>query len=141
MASSETQKKEAIMAKGRLEHVNISVSDADRTARFLQGLTGWHRRWEGSTMNGGHTVHLGDDDAYLAIYSNRQVTGGFAKGAPMNHIGIAVEDLDAAEALVMAEGFEPFSHGQYDPGPRSFYFFDRDGIEFEVVQYGAPPAP
>ena len=140
MAASETQNKEAIMAKGRLEHVNISVSDADRTARFLEGLTGWHRRWEGPAMNGGYTIHLGDDEAYLVIYSNPQVTGGFAKGAPMNHIGIAVDDLDAAEALVVAEGFEPFNHGAYDPGPQSFYFFDRDGIEFEVVQYQQPPA-
>ena len=41
MAAFETHKKEAIMAKGRLEHVNISVSDVDRTARFLEALTGW----------------------------------------------------------------------------------------------------
>lgn len=53
----------------------------------------------------------------------------------MNHIGIAVPDLDAAEALVVAEGLKPFSHSDYDPGPRSFYFFDADGIEFEIVSY------
>ena len=35
----------------------------------------------------------------------------------------------------MAEGLIPFSHSQYEPGPRSFYFFDYDGIEFEVVSY------
>lgn len=29
----------------------------------------------------------------------------------------------------------PFNQGAYDPGPRSFYFADHDGIEFEVVSY------
>lgn len=123
------------MSIARLEHVNISVSDAERTARFLERLTGWRRRWEGPAANGGHAIHLGDEAGYLAIYSNPSVRGGFAKGAPMNHIGIAVDDLDAAEAVVVAEGLTPFAHGRYEPGPRSFYFLDHDGIEFEVVRY------
>ncbi len=39
------------------------------------------------------------------------------------------------DAVVIAAGLEPFSHSQYNPGPRSFYFFDWDGIEWEVVSY------
>lgn len=123
------------MSTASLEHVNISVTDANRTATLLEKLTGWHRRWEGASMNGGHTIHLGNQIAYLAIYSNPSVSGDFTKGMPMNHIGIAVDDLEAAEAAVMAEGLIPFSHSKYEPGPRSFYFFDYDGIEFEVVSY------
>ena len=46
-----------------------------------------------------------------------------------------VEDLDAVEAKVRAAGLEPFGHEEYDPGKR-FYFFDWNGIEFEVVNYG-----
>lgn len=123
------------MTTARLEHVNISVSDGERTANLLQKLTGWHRRWEGPAMDGGHTIHLGSETGYIAIHSKPTVAGGFSKGVPMNHIGIAVEDLDAAEAIVVAEGLTPFNHVQYEPGPRSFYFFDHDGIEFEVVSY------
>lgn len=123
------------MSIARLEHVNISVTDAERTAALLARLTRWHRRWEGPAMNGGRAIHLGDDHAYVAIYANPQVTGGFDKGVPMNHIGIAVDDLAAAEDVVIAEGLTPFSHSTYDPGPRSFYFFDWDGIEFEIVSY------
>lgn len=123
------------MPHARLEHVNISVTDAERTATLLEKLTGWHRRWEGPAMNNGRTIHLGDEHAYVALYSNPQVSGDFAKGAPMNHIGIAVDEIDAAEALVVAEGLVPFSHGTYEPGPRTFYFLDHDGIEFEVVSY------
>ncbi|WP_375291456.1 VOC family protein [Qipengyuania sp.] len=121
--------------QARLEHVNISVSDPHRTADMLERLTGWTRRWEGPAMNGGRTIHLGSADAYIAIYSNPAVSGGFAKGAPMNHIGIAVTDLAAAEAIVRAVGYEPFNLSAYDPGPRSFYFLDSDGIEFEVLSY------
>ena len=43
-------------------------------------------------------------------------------------------DLNAAEAVVVAAGLEPFNHADYEPG-RRFYFFDWDGIEFEVVSY------
>ena len=123
------------MAAARLEHVNISVSDPDRTADLLGKLAGWRRRWEGPSMNGGRTIHCGSDDAYVSLYTNPAVQGGFAKGAPMNHIGLAVDDIDAAEAAVIEAGLEPFSHGRYEPGPRTFYFFDWDGIEFEVVSY------
>jgi catechol 2,3-dioxygenase-like lactoylglutathione lyase family enzyme len=74
---------------------------------------------------------------YLALWS--AAAGGapvdrFAKGKPLNHIGVEVEDLDATEARVIAAGLTPFSHGEYEPG-RRFYFFDPDGIEFEVVSY------
>ena len=123
------------MRTARLEHVNISVTDPERTATLLERLTGWHRRWEGPAMNGGRTIHLGDDNAYLAIHSSPLVRRDFSKGVPMNHIGIAVEDIDAAEAVIIAEGLKSFSHSLYDPGPRSFYFLDHDGIEFEVVSY------
>jgi len=123
------------MSTARLEHVNISVVNAERTATFLEKLTGWQRRWEGAAANGGYTIHLGNEEAYLAIHTNQSVRGTFPKGAPMNHIGIAVRDLDAAQAKVQAEGLKPFNHGEYEPGPRSFYFIDADGIEFEVVSY------
>ena len=35
---------------------------------------------------------------------------------------------------MIAAGLTPFSHGDYAPG-RRFYFFDWDGIEFEIVSY------
>ena len=51
-----------------------------------------------------------------------------------NHIAVTVDDIDAMEAKVAAAGYEPRAHGDYEPG-RRFYFYDHDGIEFEVVQY------
>lgn len=46
-----------------------------------------------------------------------------------------VDDLDEIERRVVAAGLEPFSHGDYEPG-RRFYFFDYDRIEYEIVSYG-----
>ena len=119
-----------------LEHVNISVTDGERSAALLEKLTGWHRRWEGPSLDNGHSIHLGTDTAYIAIHTSPRIKGGFAKSMPMNHIGIAIDDLDAAEAVVTAVGLKPFNHGKYEPGPRSFYFLDWDGIEWEIVSYG-----
>ena len=35
-----------------LEHVNMTVSDAEATAKMLQQLFDWHIRWQGPTMDG-----------------------------------------------------------------------------------------
>ncbi|WP_298164907.1 VOC family protein [Novosphingobium sp.] len=119
----------------RLEHVNIRVSDPDRTAAFLTRLCGWQERWRGPSALGGWTIHLGAEIDYIALYQgDTPLPGPFSKGQPLNHIGLLVDDLDAAEKVVIAEGLEPFNHGDYEPG-RRFYVFDWDGIEWELVSY------
>ncbi len=122
------------MAKGFLEHINITVSDIDRSAALLRDLMGWHDRWRGPSQFGGETIHVGGAQDYIAVYGRGTVAERFGKGAPLNHIGLVVDDLDAAEAVVIAAGLEPFNHADYAPG-RRFYFFDWDGIEFEIVSY------
>lgn len=122
------------MPKGQLEHANITVTDPERSAKLFEQLLGWHERWRGPSQLGGWTIHVGDETTYLAIYTNEKAKGGFAKGVPLNHVGLLVDDLDAAEAVVVEHGLEPFNHADYEPG-RRFYFFDWDGIEFEVVSY------
>ena len=125
------------MAAPRIEHVNVTVSDPDRAARVMESVFGWKKRWDGPSMNGGRTIHIGSDDHYVALYTARDRSYGpddFAKGRPLNHIGVLVDDLDDTEARVVAAGLTPFSHGDYEPG-RRFYFLDPDGIEYEVVSY------
>ena len=122
------------MPSGTIEHTNISVTDPQRSADLFQQLLGWKIRWEGASMNSGHTIHVGDEDTYLALYTGEHVTGDYSKGQPLNHVGFLVDDLDAAERIVVQHGLKPFGHDDYEPGKR-FYFFDWDGIEFEVVSY------
>ena len=123
-----------------IEHVNLTVSDPDRSAAILSAIFGWHKRWRGRAHNGGPVIHLGGERGYLALYTGPDGEHHglhHGKGAPLNHIGVQVDDLDAVEARVIAAGLEPHSHGDYEPG-RRFYFFDADGIEFEVVSYDEP---
>ena len=123
------------MPTGFLEHANITVSDPERSSALLQKLCGWHERWRGPSRLSGWTIHVGNERDYVALYTNEGRGGPYAKGAPLNHIGLVVDDLDAARAVVLAAGLEPGPDDVYDPG-RRFYFFDWDGIEFEIVSYG-----
>ena len=125
------------MSTPRIEHVNVTVTDRERTARLMEALFGWRVRWRGPALAGGYTIHVGSDHHYIALYTGRSVAytaEDFAKGRPLNHIGVEVDDLDATETRVTAAGLTPFSHADYEPG-RRFYFLDPDGIEYEVVSY------
>ncbi|HUE79577.1 MAG TPA: VOC family protein [Sphingomicrobium sp.] len=131
------------MSAIRIEHVNVTVSDAERTAELMQRIFGWEVRWSGPAMNGGRTIHVGSREHYIALYAPADGSNGeekFSKGQPLNHIGVEVDDLDAVEQRVLAAELTPYSHGDYEPG-RRFYFFDPDGIEYEVVSYQLPPSP
>ncbi|WP_336978186.1 VOC family protein [Altererythrobacter fulvus] len=121
-------------ARGLLEHANLTVSDPERSSALLQDLLGWHERWRGESAMGGWTIHVGDEMTYLALYTDEKPHARYAKGAPLNHVGLLVDDLGAAEEVVKSAGLTPFNHADYAPG-RRFYFFDWDGIEFEVVSY------
>ena len=122
------------MAQGRIEHVNLTVTNIHRSAQLFKSLLGWEQRWRGLAQNGGETIHVGEAESYLALYTDGAEHSGQKKGVPMNHVGLLVDDLDRAEAVVVEHGLLPFGHGDYEPGKR-FYFFDWDGIEFEVVSY------
>jgi catechol 2,3-dioxygenase-like lactoylglutathione lyase family enzyme len=121
-----------------IEHVNLTVRDPQATAELMKELFGWHIRWEGPSMANGYTIHVGTQSCYLALYAGADrdyPDSMFTKGQPLNHVAVVVDDLGAIESKVKAAGLKPFSHSDYNPGGRSFYFYDRDGIEFEVVSY------
>lgn len=122
----------------RVEHANITVSDAQRAAVMLNRLFDWSIRWEGPAIAGGYTVHVGSAESYIALYQRRDrstdIDYHWEKGIPLNHIGVVVADIDLVETRVKNLGLEPFNHGSYSPGKR-FYFLDPDGIEFEVISY------
>ncbi|MEP0392098.1 MAG: VOC family protein [Erythrobacter sp.] len=129
------------MALGRIEHANLTVTNPERSAELFKNLLGWEERWRGESQLGGNTIHVGapgNGANYMALYTNEEVHSEagrrHTKGQPLNHVGLLVDDLAAAETVVIQAGLEPTSHGNYDPGQR-FYFVDWDGIEFEVISY------
>ncbi len=126
------------MSGAILEHVNLTVSNPEATADTLCDLFGWRIRWQGESAMGGRTVHVGKEDAYLALYSPEKTArrngSTYVVRGGLNHIGVVVDDLDATEKRILAAGFKTHNHDDYEPGLR-FYFNDHDGIEFEVVHY------
>lgn len=122
----------------QLEHANYTVSDPAATAAWMQIVFGWHIRWQGDAISGGHTVHVGTQNHYLALYKPDTAlspkANNYSQLAGLNHIAVVVDNLDTTEAAILAHGFKTGSHADYEPG-RRFYFHDEDGIEYEVVQY------
>jgi catechol 2,3-dioxygenase-like lactoylglutathione lyase family enzyme len=121
-----------------LEHANMTVTDAKRTAAWMETLFGWHTRWEGPAIDGGHSLHVGTEDQYLALYQPAAAvaakSSSYRTAGGLNHIAVVVEDLAEMEQQVKDLGFTPENHADYEPG-RRFYFHDHDGIEFELVEY------
>lgn len=122
----------------RLEHANVTVRDADATAALLSTLFDWSVRWQGEAIHGGRTVHVGERSTYLALYTREvpqsDTVRSYDRQNGLNHLGIVVDDLEEAERRVIAAGFEPINHADYEPG-RRFYFLDSDGLEFEIIAY------
>lgn len=128
-----------------LEHANITVTDPAKTAAWMKDVFGWHIRWEGDAISGGHTKHVGAGGSYLALYRSSAekvdaAADSYTTVGALNHLAVIVEDIDRTETAVVKQGFKPVSHGNYDPG-RRFYFHDSDGIEYEVVSYDQHDRP
>ena len=98
------------MPSPRIEHVNITVADPERTSRLMEALFGWHVRWRGQSQSGGDTVHVGSTTTTWPLRPGDTASAAeaFAKGRPLNHIGVEVDDLDATEARVTAAGLKPY---------------------------------
>lgn len=126
------------MTSAFLEHVNITVTNPEATAKTLCRLFDWHIRWQGSSIYDGESVHVGSDSSYLALYSKgdpqEQEISTYDIQGGLNHLAIVVDNLDETEARIRKAGFDTHSHADYEPGKR-FYFHFNDGIEFEIVSY------
>jgi predicted enzyme related to lactoylglutathione lyase len=123
-----------------LEHLNLTASDPVALADLLCRLFDWHIRWQGNAIHDGHTVHVGGENNYIAIYGGRpngkltEPSDSYSTRTGLNHIGIVVENLDDTESRVKLAGFIPHSHSDYEPG-RRFYFEGPEDLEIEVVSY------
>ena len=120
-----------------LEHVNLTVSDLDRSIDFYSALFGFRIRWRGRTSGGSPAAHVGDDRQYIALFEASRpgeleerdyISVGF------NHFGIVVDDLDAMKSRLASLGVVVHGEADYEPG-RRFYFCDPDGFEIEFVEY------
>lgn len=121
-----------------LEHANLTVREPNETAEWMEKVFGWRIRWQGPALQGGYTVHVGEKDSYLALYTPAGDLSDphprYRNAGSLNHLAVVVNDIKATEAAVKEQGFVPMNHGDYEPGER-FYFLDDNEVEYEVVSY------
>ena len=55
-----------------LEHINMTVSDLDRSVAFYTELLGISIRWQGKTTGGQPAAHIGDDRHYPRALSGQR---------------------------------------------------------------------
>ena len=145
----------------RLEHLNMTVSDPKATAAWLERVFGWRIRWEGPGMQTGYTVHIGDADTYVALFTYPETpapkTESYRTKGGLNHWAVVVDDLDATEARVKAEGFTTATGSRSRScntpspcrSPRGIGFITENqlpvssgrGYSARMQQPASPPAP
>ncbi|HEX5586641.1 MAG TPA: VOC family protein [Acidimicrobiia bacterium] len=121
-----------------IEHVNLTVSDLDRSIAFYSDLFDLHVRWKGPIDGTRLGAHVGDDRSYLALFQATAagpVDHDYTRPG-VNHFGFVVADLDDVRARLDALGATVHLEADYEPG-RRIYFLDPDGYEVEVVEYEA----
>ncbi|GJM22668.1 MAG: hypothetical protein DHS20C15_25830 [Planctomycetota bacterium] len=123
----------------QFEHLNLSVSDIERSITFYRALLGGELRWRGLTKDGRPAAHVGGADSYLAMFEavaqpTRRDDDSLRVG--FNHFGFQVADLDAAARRVAELGVRPH-HESHDAPGRRLYLRDPDGFEVELVEYAS----
>jgi len=131
------------MNPNRLEHLNVTLTDLDRATRALQAiLPHWSVRGAGTWDDGAGQQyawrHVGDDFQYIALYQTPPGRTLHASGArsAFNHLGLVVDDLDAALAR-LREIDIPLDHiGGSTTHRRSAYVvIEPEGLQIELVAY------
>ena len=124
-----------------LEHINLVVSDLDKSLEFYQTVfPHWRIRggaegeWYGMPRK---WVHLGDDYQYLAISDHGKGDARDLKGSQpgLAHFAYVTDSIDRLVARMSEAGFKPTDSGGDEEHRRNRYYLDPDGIEIEFVEY------
>jgi catechol 2,3-dioxygenase-like lactoylglutathione lyase family enzyme len=124
----------------RLEHANLCVRDVDAMVRFLRtAFPAFRVRGEGPDLSGGRWLHLGTDDTYLALVASREEPAErwvpYSGRPGTNHLGYAVDDVDALRRRLRAAGYEETTIPNRHPHRKRVYFHDPEGNDWEFVEY------
>jgi catechol 2,3-dioxygenase-like lactoylglutathione lyase family enzyme len=133
---AESGAKRPLPVKARcIDHVNLSVSDLDRSVEFYCRLLGVERK-EGGEENGVRWFILGKKDHFYVCFF--EVKGGAYRPADVhvNHVGFVIDDMDETVRRIHGLGYKLQFHDapvQW-PSSRSAYVADPDGILIEFTE-------
>jgi catechol 2,3-dioxygenase-like lactoylglutathione lyase family enzyme len=124
----------------RLEHANLSVLDLDAMLRFVStAFPEFRIRGETHLGDDDRCVHVGTDDAYLALVQATDARAPrrapYAASPGTNHLGFEVDDVAALRARMLAAGYRETTVPNAHPFRRRVYFEDPEGNDWEFVQY------
>lgn len=124
-----------------LEHLNLVVSDLDKSLAFYQAaFPHWSVRggdngeWYGKKRQ---WLHFGDDYQYLSLNDNgeginRDLTG---HQIGLSHFAFVTSDIKGVVQRLADAGFIVDKGGAEDEFRDNVYYIDPDGYEVEFVQY------
>jgi catechol 2,3-dioxygenase-like lactoylglutathione lyase family enzyme len=124
------------MAKGKLRHIAISVSDKEKAAKFYEETFGFERVSQSPVA-----IRLSDGVMNITLLQfETQEDAGDERGKDfvgLHHFGIWVDDIDAITQGIEAHG------GKYHQGPTGhapanaeYKFRDLNGIVFDISTHG-----
>jgi catechol 2,3-dioxygenase-like lactoylglutathione lyase family enzyme len=124
----------------RLDHANLAVRDLDEAIRFLRtAFPDFRVRGEGRTWQGARWVHLGTQDVYLALSEAplppAEPWQPYTGKPGLNHLGFEVDYAEAVRTRLAAAGYDDSTVPNAHPYRRRVYFHDREGNDWEFVQY------
>jgi glyoxylase I family protein len=133
-------------AKGFIHHVDLAVTDVERSLVFYDGLLtplGWTKRVRYPTYRGTEEVVYLQHPETLCGLGLRPAEGGEHRyyDVGIEHLAFEVderEEVDAAHARCVERGDETHFPPEEDrdiPGYYAFFVFDPDGMRIEILHW------
>lgn len=120
-----------------LEHANITVKNIDESVKFFQTAFPEMKIRGGGEGNNGPWIHIGTDVTYFALnedYNQHESVKNYSSTG-INHIGFVVQNVDQVAERLLGAGYERSYPKQIQQFRIRDYFLDKDGNEYEFVQY------
>ncbi|BCE03770.1 hypothetical protein [Marinicellulosiphila megalodicopiae] len=125
----------------KIEHINITVPNIVDTANLLTMIYPNLKKiggWSGKTEKGQEEwAHYQDEECYVALEQVEWITGpqrAMNDFHGVNHVGLICHDIKA-----VIKKFEKnkirYSIAEVVPERIRMYCFDKNGLDFEIVQY------
>ena len=124
----------------RLDHANLCVRDVEGEIQFLlTAFPDFRVRHDGVDQAGRRWVHVGNDDAYIALYEASPAPSTpntpYAGHPGLNHLGFEIDDAATLRARLAEAGYRESTVPNSHPHRTRVYFYDPEGNDWEFVQY------
>ncbi|MCR9173156.1 MAG: VOC family protein [bacterium] len=120
-----------------LEHANITVNNLDNAVHFFKTAFPHFELRGGGESNGRKWIHFGDATTYVALNTSlekKQLEKNY-ESSGINHIGFVVSDVDSIAKRLSDAGYGRSFPKQVEQFRIRDYFYDKDGNEYEFVEY------